>query len=74
MYTMSKPNPFEQTMTRLSFPPGMGTCISVAGFTVEADEQGAVTVPKEHVPVLKAHGLVDFVEPGADEGAAKKKK
>ncbi len=58
-------NPFDQSMVKLQVPPGMGSSISIAGFTISAEEDGSVTVPVVHAPILRAHGLKDFVEPPA---------
>lgn len=58
-------NPFQESMVKMFFPEGMGKCISVRGFTVEADEDGSVTVPAAVVDELEAHGLSrkSLVEP-----------
>jgi hypothetical protein len=56
-----KSNPFLKSMARLQLPAEMGRSLSVGGFELEADDEGTVEVPKEHVAVLKAHGLVDYV-------------
>ena len=60
-------NPFQQTMIRMQLPPGMGTSISARGFTVDADSDRCVTVPKDVAADLAAHGLVK-----APEAPAKK--
>ena len=69
-------NPFQQTMVRLQVPAGMGTSISVRGFTVEADDDRCVEVPKDVVAELKAHGLTEapVADAPADAAAAPKKK
>lgn len=53
-----KANPFEQTMERMQIPPGCGTSISARGFTLEADADGCVEVPKDVAQDLRAHGLI----------------
>ena len=65
---MNVKNPFRQSMVKLQVPAGLGRSLSIAGFDIEADDDGAVEVPKEHVPTLKAHGLTDYVEPPAMVG------
>lgn len=50
-------NPFAVNMVKLYVPAGMSPSISVAGFDLAADKDGAIEVPKEHVPTLMAHGL-----------------
>lgn len=50
-------NPFQQSMVRMVFGEGMGKCVSVSGFTVEADEHGEVVVPAAVVAELEAHGM-----------------
>lgn len=62
---MSKQNPFAQTMVRMQMPAGAGSSISVRGFTIEADADGCVEVPKEVAEDLKAHGLTPYVEKAA---------
>lgn len=54
-------NPFQQSMVKLQLPAGMGGSISARGFTVDADADGCVEVPKDLVPEMKAHGLTDPV-------------
>ncbi len=54
-------NPFQQSMVRLQIPAGMGGSISVRGFTLEADADGCVEVPKDLSVELKCHGLTDPV-------------
>ena len=61
-------NPFVKSLAKLVIPAGMGSSISVAGFELEANDKGYVEVPKEHVAVLKAHGLTDYVEPAGKVG------
>ena len=67
---MNQANPFQQTMVRMQVPPGMGSSISVRGFTVDADADGCVDVPKEVVDELAQHGLVRA--PKAPAALAKK--
>jgi hypothetical protein len=57
-------NPFQQDMVRMVIPDHMSTSISVAGFSLEADEHRVVTVPKHLVGTLRSHGLAvdDSVE------------
>lgn len=52
-----KKNPFEVAFTTLYLPPGMGSSISVAGFSLEADD-GEIEVPNHLVSELLAHGLL----------------
>ena len=62
-------NPFEVSMVRLQLPPGSGPNISLRGFTLEADEEGTVTVPKDAVASLvEAHGLKPYVEKAVAKG------
>lgn len=60
-------NPFLTSMVRLQIPAHMGTNVSIAGFSLHADDDGCVEVPKEHVPELKAHGLVEYAAMSADK-------
>lgn len=62
-------NPFLQSMTRLQIPAHMGNSVSVAGFFLEADKDGCIEVPAEHVSTLLAHGLTPA--PKAEEKKAK---
>lgn len=64
-------NPFRASMTKLAIPPHMGSSISVAGFQVDADADGTIEVPKEHVTELLAHGLT-LHAPAADAKAKAK--
>lgn len=57
-------NPFQKSMARLQLPEGFGDSISVSGFNIEADDERCVEVPRELVPQLLAHGLVE-VQPKA---------
>lgn len=50
-------NPFKQSMTRMRIPDHMGTSVSVAGFTLDADEDRCVDVPNALRPALESHGL-----------------
>lgn len=68
---MSTPNPFSLSMTRLYLPAGMGTTVSVGGFTLEADEKRSIEVPNSHVKSLQSHGLTTD-EPVAAVDAKKK--
>ena len=54
---MFQQNPFQQSMVRMQIPAGMGRSISARGFTVEADADGCVTVPKDLAAELANHGL-----------------
>lgn len=67
-----KANPFEQTMERMQLPPGHGTSISARGYTLEADADGCVEVPKDVAQELRSHGLVPA--PRGTEKAAPAKK
>lgn len=60
---MATRNPFAKTMVKMQIPPHMGTCISIAGFTLDAEKDGTVEVPHEHVRTLQAHGLTVAPEP-----------
>jgi hypothetical protein len=44
-------------MTRMQIPAHLGTCISVSGFTLDADEDRCVDVPNDLRPALESHGL-----------------
>lgn len=50
-------NPFQTDMIRMQLPEGMGSMIAVSGFSLHADEDGCITVPKMHVAHLQAQGL-----------------
>lgn len=51
-------NPFRASMSKLWFPPGMATSVNVGGFEVQAEEDGSIEVPKEHVSALVSHGML----------------
>lgn len=44
-------------MVRMQLPEGMGSMMSVAGFSLQADEDNCIVVPKQHVANLQAQGL-----------------
>lgn len=50
-------NPFQQTMVRMQLPAGASRSVSVRGFTVEAEADGCVTVPKDVAAELASHGM-----------------
>lgn len=58
-----KSSPFQQTMVKLHVPEHMGTSFAIGGFEIEADSDRTVEVPKHLAPVLKEHGLTDYVAP-----------
>lgn len=68
---MHPSNPFSLTMVRMQIPPGGGSTISARGFTIEADADGCVEVPKDVADELKCHGFTPYV---AVEKAAHAKK
>jgi hypothetical protein len=51
-------NPFLTSLTRMQLPSGMGRSISIAGFGLEADDEGCVEVPVQYVDQLTPHGLI----------------
>lgn len=65
-------NPFKQSMTRMRIPEHMGTCVSVSGFTLDADADRCVDVPNNLRPALESHGLT--VAEAKPEAAAEEKK
>jgi hypothetical protein len=64
-----QPNPFSQTMVRMQLPADAGTSISARGFTLEADADRCVEVPKDVAEDLKSHGFTK----AADKAAVAKK-
>lgn len=56
---MSTKNPFQSSMTRLVLPAHMGPSVSIAGFELQADDDGVVEVPNHLAGELRAHGLKD---------------
>ena len=58
-------NPFQQTMVKMQLGEDMGTSISVAGFTMEAEADRTIEVPKQLVETMRAHGLTLPVKPAA---------
>lgn len=68
---MTNPNPFQQTMVKMMIPPGMGPNISVSGFSLQADADGCVEVPKEAAKALADHGLLQYVAPRQQAANAK---
>lgn len=69
---MGNQNPFTKSMVKLSVPAHMGSNLSVAGFNLDTDDDGCVEVPREHVDVLKAHGLTEY-QPPEQKAAVKAK-
>lgn len=63
--TAQSANPFDQSMVKMQFPAHLGGALAIAGFNLEADKDGCVTVPSRHVADLEAHGLTRYVEPAA---------
>jgi len=59
---MSNPNPFIADMIRMKVPEGGGSVIAYSGFTLQADEDGCVTVPKSAVDAMISHGLTPYYE------------
>ena len=53
-------NVFQQDMVRMKFAPDMGGMLSVAGFSLTADKDGCVEVPRGMVEGLKSHGLTEY--------------
>ena len=55
-------NPFlaaaRPVMTRMRIPAHMARQISAGGFECEADANGFVEVPEQHVAALLSHGLM----------------
>jgi len=49
----------QESMVPLQIPAGMGSSISIGGFSLQADEEGLVVVPKDLAAELKAHGLTE---------------
>lgn len=67
-----KANPFDQNMVRLQLPADCGTQVSAGGFTVDADEDRCVSVPKGPIAdALMSHGLTPATTAAAAD--AKKK-
>lgn len=64
-------NPFAVSMATLYIPAHMGKSINLGGFELEADDDGAVEVPKEHVATLKGHGLTEEPEAKASPAGAR---
>jgi|GEM_PF-4003527 len=56
-------NPFLQDMQTLKLPDGMGTTLSIGGFSVEADEDNCITVPRQYVNDLMYQGLTKYTAP-----------
>jgi hypothetical protein len=53
-------NPFSQDMVTLQLPAGMGSMLSVGGFSLQADKNNCISVPKKFVPDLMAQGLTEW--------------
>jgi len=50
-------NPFTADMVTLKLPQGMGSMLSVGGFSLQADKNGCIQVPQKYVADLAAQGL-----------------
>lgn len=53
-------------MVRMQGPAGSGGCISAAGFTLFADDDGSFEVPQNIAAELQSHGFMEYVGRGAD--------
>lgn len=50
-------NPFAQQMVKMKFPPNSGGVMTIEGFSLTADKNGIVELPKNLVKAAEAHGL-----------------
>ncbi len=55
-------NPFDQQMVKMQLPPGAGDSISTRGFTVQADADHCVMLPKDVAKDMESHGLTPAAE------------
>jgi len=52
-------NPFIADMARLQLPEGMGNMLSIDGFSLQADKERCIEVPRKYVKDLMQQGLVE---------------
>lgn len=51
-------NPFSQQMVKMKFPPGSAGVMTIENFSLQADKNGIVELPKNLVKAAESHGLV----------------
>ncbi len=56
-------SPFTRQMILMKFPPNSAGQMSLAGFTLDADKNGCVEVPRDLQDQAESHGLTVYVAP-----------